>query len=157
MGLETRIQLEVYSCAHTIAIASSIPKSSRFLLETLKAGGRHYYCYTASPMHAINLYMMFKQCFSDLNSHHFEVVTYLRDLDRQQICDLGGALGLTYSNLEKMRVFPDDMVAAWLRREDSVISVSGEPTWRRLVQALKRVGQGGVANKIETSNDVIRK
>ena len=87
---------------------------------------------------------------SDLNSHHFTVVSYLEDLEEHHVRRLGGALGLAYPTLEKMRTFPDEMVAAWLRREDNVINKSGEPTWRSLVQALKVVGQGGVANKIAT-------
>ena len=46
--------------------------------------------------------------------------------------------------------FLDDMVAAWLRREDSVDSRS-PPTWRNLVKALRheRVKQTGIANTIE--------
>ena len=61
---------------------------------------------------------------------------------------MGGALGLTYDILEKMKALPDDMVAAWLRREDYVITSSGEPTWRTLVKALRRVGQEGIAREI---------
>ena len=87
---------------------------------------------------------------SDLDSHHYKVVNYLHGLTRQQIRHLGGALGLMYSTLEKMSDYPDDMVAAWLRKEDNVIPESGEPSWRSLVQALKKIGQEGVAGKIET-------
>ena len=125
------------------------------MLHIMYSSYYNYYTLASTQPHPCtrNLYTMsttlilFFIMVSDLNSHHFKVVTYLHDLDRQQIRDLGGALGLTYSNLEKMSVFPADMVAAWLRREDNIV---GEPTWRSLVQALKRVGQGGVAYKIET-------
>ena len=55
---------------------------------------------------------------------------------------MGGALGLAYNALKKMKSLPGDMVAAWLRKEDFV---SEEPTWRTLIEALKRVGQGGIA------------
>ena len=75
--------------------------------------------------------------------------SYLKQLDNHQVCNVGGALGLAYVNLQKMKNFPEDMVAAWLRREDYVLTVSGEPTWRSLVQALKTVGQGGIAKDIE--------
>ena len=46
--------------------------------------------------------------------------------------------------------FLQDMLAGWLQRVDWVLK-AGVPTWRRLVKALKdpRVGQNGVANKIE--------
>ena len=89
---------------------------------------------------------------SDLRMNHFEVCNYLQELDKHQICRVGGALGVVYDILEKMNVYPRDMVAAWLRREDYVLRVSGEPTWRSLVQALRKVGQGGVAKKIEMEN-----
>ena len=59
---------------------------------------------------------------------------------------MGGALGLTYDILEKMKILPDEMVAGWLRREDYV---SEDPTWRALITALRRVGQAGVAETIE--------
>jgi hypothetical protein len=47
------------------------------------------------------------------------------------------------------------MVAAWLRSEDNVMSMSGEPTWRTLVEALRKVGQEGiaVARDIETEKE----
>ena len=62
---------------------------------------------------------------------------------------MGGALGLSYSKLRKMTKYPSDMVAAWLRRENFVMSMSGEPTWRTLVEALRKVGQEGTAREIE--------
>ena len=70
-------------------------------------------------------------------------------MDERQIRRVGGALGLTYDILEKMKTLPDDMVAAWLRREDFVMSMSGEPTWRTLMEALRKVGQEGTARDIE--------
>ena len=63
---------------------------------------------------------------------------------------MGGALGLAYDIIEKMKELPEDMVAAWLRKEDYVRE---EPTWNSLVKALKSVGQAGIAQKImETVN-----
>ena len=87
--------------------------------------------------------------FSDINFDHFKVTQYLQNLDEDHICTIGGALGLSYSKLRKMTKYPDDMVAAWLRREDFVVSMSGEPTWRTLVEALRKVGQEGTAKDIE--------
>ena len=40
-------------------------------------------------------------------------------------------------------------MAAWLRREDDVLQVSGIPTWKALSEALKDVGQTGLAVKIQ--------
>ena len=59
-------------------------------------------------------------------------------------------LGLSHHRLKGMedsKTFLDDMIAAWLQKVDRV----GVPTWQRLVKALrhKRVGQTGIANKIE--------
>ena len=88
----------------------------------------------------------------DLRTDHFKVCSYLQELNEHQIRRVGGALGVVYDVLEKMNVYPDDMVAAWLRREDYVLSMSGEPTWKSLVQALRKVGQGGVAKKIEVEH-----
>ena len=77
---------------------------------------------------------------------HSEVCGYLRILEREQIRSVGGALGLAYFNLRQMRELPEQMVAAWFRKEDFV---GEEPTWRILVEALKTVGQTGVAEHIE--------
>jgi hypothetical protein len=41
------------------------------------------------------------------------------------------------------------MVAAWLRKEDNVMSMSGEPTWRTLVEALRKVGLNAMARDIQ--------
>ena len=65
------------------------------------------------------------------------------------MCRVGGALGLDYGNLQKMKDLPEEMVAAWLRREDYVLTKTGEPTWRSLIKALKKAGQEGVASDIE--------
>ena len=48
-----------------------------------------------------------------------------------------------------MRSLPGDMVAAWLRREDDVLEVSGVPAWKVLSEALKDTGQTGLAMKIQ--------
>ena len=47
--------------------------------------------------------------------------------------------------------FLDDMIYAWLKKEDQVRE-RGVPTWETLVMALRhrRVNQTGVAEKIET-------
>ena len=77
---------------------------------------------------------------------HFEVCSSLQLLDDNQVLSVGGALGLAFNVLRRMKNLPDEMVAAWLRREDYV---SEDPTWRALVKALRRVGQAGVAETIE--------
>ena len=81
--------------------------------------------------------------------HHHEISSCLLDLDDQQIVQVGLALGMNYAKLKRMRSLPGDMVAAWLRREDDVLEVSGVPTWKALTKALKDNGQTGLAMKIQ--------
>ena len=86
---------------------------------------------------------------TELSTDHFKVTSYLLKLGDRQIRYVGGALGLAFDILDKMKALPEEMVAAWLRREDFVMSMSGEPTWRTLVEALRKVGQEGTARDIE--------
>ena len=79
---------------------------------------------------------------------HFDVTNYLGELDINQIRSLGGALGLLYPNLKKMESPLEDMVEAWLRKDDNVLTRSGPPTWKSLVKALKDIGNNGIAEKI---------
>ena len=62
---------------------------------------------------------------------------------------MGGALGLAFSTLDKMKDVPSEVAAAWLLKQDNVMTVSGEPTWRALVDALRKEGQEGTAREIE--------
>ena len=74
---------------------------------------------------------------------------YLHQMDQPQIHLLGGELGLIVFNLEKMQTLPNDMVKAWLRKEDKVKEKSGDPlTWNILVKALQTIGQDGIADDI---------
>ena len=68
---------------------------------------------------------------------------------------LGGALGLLYPTLQKMTSFPDEMVAAWLNRQDNVLQHSGEPTWSTLENALRKIGQTGLAENVKGKHKAI--
>ena len=71
--------------------------------------------------------------------------------------DLGLALGLAYSTLQKIEkgqhhVVDDcmrDMLAAWLQQQDNVTS-KGTPSWRALQTALRTIAENELANKIST-------
>ena len=77
------------------------------------------------------------------------ICRYLRKMTRPQIQQLGGELGLSVFNLQMMLNLPGDMVTAWLRKQDHVKEKSGDPlTWKALVDALKRIGQQGIADNI---------
>ena len=87
-----------------------------------------------------------------------DITNYLLDLKNTDIYNLGITLGLYHPRLKDMKsseTFRDDMIAAWLQREDQVAK-RGVLTWETLVKALRhpRVNQAGVATKIETKKCV---
>ena len=107
-----------------------------------------YSCRTGDKRHN-NLIQCFHahiKLLAGIESDHFEVCSSLQSLDKNQILYVGGALGLSFTVLQRMQNLPKDMVAAWLRKEDFVRE---DPTWKILTEALRRVGQGGVAQTIE--------
>ena len=81
-----------------------------------------------------------------------EITDYLLDMEKANIYHLGIVLGLRQNKVKTLKdsdTFLDDVITAWLRKEDQV-SEMGEPSWTVLVDALKhrRVGQTGIANNI---------
>ena len=87
-----------------------------------------------------------------------DVTDYLLHLGKAEIHNLGLTLGLYHPHLKSMRdseTFREDMIAAWLQKEDQVIKM-GVPTWETLVKALRhpRVNQTGLAEKIETEKNI---
>ena len=86
----------------------------------------------------------------DLN----EITDYLLNLGQTDIYNLGLALGLNQPHVKKMKdseTFRDDVIAAWLQKEDQVTR-RGVPIWESLVKALRdrRVNQTGLAKTIES-------
>ena len=79
---------------------------------------------------------------------HYAITKHLRDLSNEELIGVGGALGLLYPHLRRMSPFLEEMVAAWLNREDNVLSASGEPSWASLIKALQDIDQPGIAKKI---------
>lgn len=81
---------------------------------------------------------------------HFAVTEFLLGLEKDHIYHLGLVLGLNQGRVKNMMdsstTFLDDVIAAWLRREDQV----RETTWVNLVKALRhpRLNQTGIADKI---------
>lgn len=84
-----------------------------------------------------------------------DVTDYLLTMDSSthlEIYHLALVLGLSQSRVKGMMESPtflDDVIAAWLRREDQV-SKRGVPTWENLVKALRhpRLKQNEIADKI---------
>ena len=50
--------------------------------------------------------------------------------------------------------YQEDVIAAWLRREDDVLQKTGVPTWRVLVTALEKIGQNGIASDISKDKNI---
>lgn len=88
--------------------------------------------------------------FSDTPPYR-EVYSYLKDLENAKLLDLGVELGLNIAELRKSlpKELAMDLCQSWLREDYEVHKVSGSPTWRSLVRALREVGATGIANKIE--------
>ena len=83
-----------------------------------------------------------------------DITTYLLPLEKTHIYNLGLVLGISHHKTKAMMdssTFLDDVIAAWLRREDQV-KKKGEPSWTVLVRALEhpRVGQCGISQNIRT-------
>ena len=78
----------------------------------------------------------------------FEITQYLNDLSNEQLIKLGGALGLCFPTLQRMKDLPSEMVAAWLLRQEDVLQRGGEPTYERLAKALAEIGQNGLAKDV---------
>jgi len=81
-----------------------------------------------------------------------EITEYLMNMERTDVYNLGLVLGLSQHKVKAKKhsdTFLDDVITAWLRKEDQVIN-RGEPSWTVLVRSLKhrRVGQIGIAGNI---------
>ena len=81
-----------------------------------------------------------------------DVTDYLLELGDVDLYNLGLILGLNQPRLQNLissKTFRDDMIAAWLRKEDQVAK-RGMPTWETLVKALRhpRLGKTVIADKI---------
>ena len=77
---------------------------------------------------------------------------FLKDMKTSDLDQLGGFLGISYIKRERFQPdsYPKELVASWLRREDDV----SIPSWNVLVDALKEIGQMGIAQKITSKYSV---
>jgi len=68
-----------------------------------------------------------------------EITEYLTNLEKTDIYNLGLVLGLSQHKVKAKKnsdTFLDDVITAWLRKEDRVIT-RGEPSWTVLIRGLK--------------------
>ena len=84
-------------------------------------------------------------------THHAQITNSLKQLRNKELVKVGLRLGLHYATLERMspETLLDDMVHAWLRKDDDVLGASGEPTWESLSIALCDCGHRGIASDIK--------
>ena len=70
---------------------------------------------------------------------------------KQELVNVGLRLGLRYPTLKKMssEFLLNDMVHAWLMKDDDVTEGSGEPSWKSLSKTLEDCGHSGIAAKIK--------
>ena len=97
-------------------------------------------------------------CLALADKDFVEITDYLLDMENKHIYNLGLVLGLARIKVETMKTsdsFLDDVISAWLRKEDHVKEM-GEPSWTVLIKALKhrRVGQIGIADKIANDKGI---
>ena len=77
--------------------------------------------------------------------HLNEILPYVKNIGDEDLRRLGLALGLLYPTLKRMRNLPEDLISAWLNREENVLQESGEPTFESLAVAMEGIGQNGMA------------
>ena len=89
-----------------------------------------------------------------------DITEYLVGMEKTDVYNLGLVLGLSQRKVKAKKdldTFLDDVITAWLRKEDQVIK-RGEPSWTVLVNALKhsRVGQTGIASQIAKDKGLLK-
>lgn len=82
---------------------------------------------------------------------HYKITPYLKTIKTEDLVDLGAALGLNRVKLKNTHPneLVGELISSWIRKDNEVLSVSGEPTWRVLAKKLKEVGKNGVAQDIQ--------
>ena len=92
---------------------------------------------TARITHAHTTSILSYNVFFVGEDDFIEVAEYLIGLQAHELTLLGSCLGLRITRLRSMenqKTYREDMILAWLMKEDSVKS----PTWENLIKALKK-------------------
>lgn len=80
---------------------------------------------------------------------HGRVYEYIKKMKDDEIRMLGRELGLEYATLTSLHHPQSQVIAAWLRVEDNVLTTSGPPSWKSLVKALQNVWRPDIADRID--------
>lgn len=80
----------------------------------------------------------------------------METLNKKELFSVGKNLGLMYSNLRKMNGehILDEVVHSWLRKDDIVMTISGEPSWDSLSQVLEK-NHKGIATEIRNKGKTV--
>ena len=87
-----------------------------------------------------------------------QIKTYLQDLRKPDIIDVGTSLGLDYAVLLDLpaEAVHATMISWWIERRYHVMDVSGVPTLKSLAEALKCHGLNGQAARIYNNDPTIK-
>ena len=68
-----------------------------------------------------------------------------------KLCELAGELGLDITDLSRVggEKLPLELYQRWIREDDDVQRVSGDPSWLSLAKAMRGIQANGLACKIE--------
>ena len=90
------------------------------------------------------------------DENKLKIVLYLKRIgNNQDLLMIGEGLGLTGLRTKLITdTFLHDLVGDWLERKYRVDEV-GRPTWRKLVEVLREVGQNGLANDIIEKENIL--
>ena len=97
--------------------------------------------------------------FAAFDRDYHEVCQSLINLRQHgdlHVTALGIALGLSYQTVLGMGNgddFLNQIIAAWLKRQDNVLSQSGEPAWSVLADKLEEIGCSEIAADIQREHD----
>lgn len=82
---------------------------------------------------------------------HSHITALLNSLKNEELFRVGIMLGLSYANLQGISddTLLDGIIRAWLRKEDDVLGVSGDPTWENLSRTLRELGHTTIASGID--------
>ena len=76
------------------------------------------------------------------------MIDCIKDLKAGQVIYLGETLGLSDETLHSVKDIHKRMVIAWLSEKDNVVETSGNPSWKSLEDALRKIGATDVADMI---------
>ena len=105
--------------------------------------------YIARLLFAVYLLHAVQLTYSD----HREVTEYLRWLNKEELMQLGRALGLQNQldgiSILDVKELCSQLTFSWLLHLDDVMKKSGKPSWESLIAVLRSIGHERLAQRIQ--------